>query len=185
MPMVSAPHVLGIDIGTTTCRCAIFDLAGNEIASAYRETAVSYPRPLWAEVDPEEWWRGTARVLRETLTRSGVAPERIAGVGLSGLMHAPVLLDADGRPIIPAQLWMDQRCAPQCEAMNRERLSFDAQETLVRHFNTSFTAPKLRWLVETQPEVLAQARTLLLPKDFVRYRLTGTICTDPSDASGT
>src|SRR5262249_16858557 len=162
MPMVSAPYVLGIDIGTTTCRCAIFDLAGNEIASAYRETAVSYPRPLWAEVDPEEWWRGTVRGLPATLARRRVRPEASARGGWPGLMDAGVVLDADGRAIIAAQLWMDQRCAPQCEAMNRERLSFDAQETHVRHFSTSFTAPKLRWLAETQPEVLAQARTLLL-----------------------
>src|SRR5690554_4965199 len=102
--MASPPYLLGIDLGTTTCRCAIFDLGGSEVASAYRETPVSYPRPLWAEVDPEAWWRSTVLVLREAITRSGVAPGEIAAIGLSGLMHAPVLLDERGSPVVPAML---------------------------------------------------------------------------------
>jgi len=182
--MVLAPYVMGIDLGTTTCRCAIFDLRGTEIASAYRETLVRYPRPLWAEVDPETWWLSTVEVVREALGRSSIAPDQIAGVGLSGLMHAPVLLDGDGQPLVAAMLWMDQRCAAQCEAMNRERLALGASK-MTERFSPTHTAPKLRWLADTQPEVLAPARELLLPKDFVRYRLTGAICTDFTDASGT
>ena len=89
--MVLAPYVMGIDLGTTTCRCAIFDLRGTEIASAYCEIPVRYPRPLWAEVDPETWWLSTAEVVREALDRSSIVPDQIAGVGLSGLMHAPVI----------------------------------------------------------------------------------------------
>jgi xylulokinase len=182
--MVLAPYVMGIDLGTTTCRCAIFDLRGIEIASAYREILVRYPRPLWAEVDPETWWLSTAEVVRDALDRSSIAPDQIAGVGLSGLMHAPVLLDADGQPLVPAMLWMDQRCAPQCEAMSRERLALGTSK-MTEGFIPTHTAPKLRWLADTQPEVLARGRDLLLPKDFVRYRLTGAICTDVTDASGT
>jgi xylulokinase len=178
--MVSAPYVLGIDLGTTTCRCAIFDLSGTEIATASREMPIDYPRPLWAEVNPEAWWQGTIQVVRETLARSDVIPEQIAGVGLSGLMHAPVLLDGEGQPVTPAMLWMDQRCAPQCEALNRGQ----SGSTRLR-FSTTLSAPKLRWLADMQPDALARARTLLLPKDFVRYRLTNTICTDASDAGGT
>jgi xylulokinase len=168
---------------------------------------IDYPRPLWAEVDPEAWWQGAVQVVRETLARSEVTPEQIAGVGLSGLMHAPVLLDGEGRPVTPAMLWLDQRCAPQCEALNHEsqllvedasrrsaevppsgglggRRIGQSRSTSLR-FSTTLSAPKLRWLADTQPDVLAQARTLLLPKDFVRYRLTNTICTDASDAGGT
>jgi xylulokinase len=177
--MAAPPYVLGIDLGTTTCRCAIFDLDGNEIAAAYCENLVSYPRPLWAEVEPESWWRCVVQVLREALAASGVDAASIAGVGLSGLMHAPVLLDGNGQPLAPAMLWMDQRCAPQCEAMRHE--SMERAPLL----STSVTAPKLRWLAEYMPDVLAQARAMLLPKDFVRYRLTGAICTDTTDASGT
>jgi xylulokinase len=175
---------MGIDLGTTTCRCAIFDLRGEEIASAYREMPVRYPRPLWAEVDPELWWSSTVEVVREALDRSRITPDQIGGVGLSGLMHAPVLLDGDGQPLVPAMLWMDQRCAPQCEAMSREQLALGVSKVAER-FSPTHTAPKLRWLADTQPEVLARARALLLPKDFVRYRLTGAICTDITDAGGT
>jgi xylulokinase len=185
MSMAAAPYLMGIDLGTTTCRCAIFDLRGAEVASAYGETPVRYPRPLWAEVDPENWWSGTVAVVREALDSSGIAPRQIAGVGLSGLMHAPVLLDAGGQPLLPAMLWMDQRCASQCEVMNRDQLALGAPPPLEPRFNPSQTAPKLRWLADTQPELLARARALLLPKDFVRYRLTRAICTDATDAGGT
>jgi xylulokinase len=176
---MAAPYLLGVDLGTTTCRCAIFDLDGREVTAAYCENAVRYPRPLWAEVDPESWWRCTALVIRQAIAESGVAPGDIAAVGLSGLMHAPVLLDGEGQVLAPAMLWMDQRCAPQCEAMRQEH------PALEHVASTTHTAPKLRWLAECAPEVLARARTLLLPKDFVRYRLTGTLASDPSDASGT
>jgi xylulokinase len=185
MSMGTAPYVLGIDLGTTTCRCAIFDLDGAEVASAYREMPVRYPRPLWAEVDPEAWWQGTVQVVREALASGGDTPELIAGVGLSGLMHAPVLLDEAGQPLAPAMLWMDQRCAPQCEAMSREQQALGASETFALRFSATLTAPKLRWIADMQPDLLARARAVLLPKDFVRYRLTGMICTDVTDAGGT
>lgn len=181
--MATTPYVLGIDLGTTTCRCALFDLEGHEIVCAYREIRVHYPRPLWAEVDPDEWWRSTVVVIREALARSRVAPEQIAGIGLSGLMHAPVLLDRDGLPIAPAMLWMDQRCAPQVEALTRERQR--RKPGSYPPFVTAVSAPKLRWLADTHPELLAQADTFLLPKDFVRYRLTGVLGSDSSDAGGT
>jgi len=180
-----APYLLGIDLGTTTCRCAIFDLAGQEVASAYREMPVSYPRPLWAEIAPAAWWRGAVAVIREVLAKSEIGPAQIAGLGLSGLMHAPVLLDGQGQPVGPAMLWMDQRCAPQGEAMNREQAALGLAEGGRPSFSTTLTGPKLRWLAEVQPDILARARHLLLPKDFIRYRLTGQLGSDPSDAGGT
>ena len=183
MAAVSDPYLLGIDLGTTTCRAAIFDLDGNEVAAAYREMAVQYPRPLWAEIDPEEWWRGTIGVVRQVLDTVGVAAERIAGIGLTGLMHAPVLLDGVGRSVAPAMLWMDQRCAPQAEAL---RLDYAARGLNPGYgASTGQSAPKLRWLAEIQPDVLARARRFMLPKDFIRYRLTGVDGTDASDAGGT
>jgi xylulokinase len=185
-----APLLLGIDLGTTTCRAAIFDLAGGEVASARRETAVRYPHPLWAEIDPEAWWQSTVQVIRQALTRlseQGAGPDAIAGIGLSGLMHAPVLLDEGGQPVTPAMLWMDQRCAPQCEAMRREAESAGTagQGSATRGISTSQSAAKLRWLAEHRPEVLERARYLFLPKDFIRFRLSGIPGTDPSDAGGT
>jgi xylulokinase len=175
-------YLLGIDLGTTTCRAALFDRHGRELALAAVETPVRYPRPLWAEADPEAWWHSVVAVTRAALEHSGVHPSTIAGIGLSGLMHAPVLLDGDGRPVAPSMLWMDQRCAPQCEAIRREA---EAAGLRSPSLTSSVTGPKLRWLAEMQPKVLARAVRLLLPKDYVRFRLTGTLGTDPADAGGT
>jgi xylulokinase len=175
--MSSPPYLLGIDLGTTTCRCVAFDLAGREVADARCETPVSYPRPLWAESEPEQWWRCVVAMIRQVGAR--VRPEQIAAVGLSGLMHAPVLLDESDRPLAPAMLWMDQRCAPQAAAMNAEGAGGE------RPIATTVSAPKLRWLAETHPELLARARSVVLPKDYLRIRLTGVGGTDHSDAGGT
>jgi xylulokinase len=112
-----------------------------------------------------------------------VAPEQIAAVGITGLMHAPILLDGAGHSVTPAMLWMDQRCAPQAEALRRqcEVAGLDAG----RRLSTTISAPKLRWLADERPEVMARAEHFMLPKDYLRYRLTGVAGTDPSDAGGT
>jgi xylulokinase len=179
--LVSPDLLLGIDVGTTTCRAALFDLLGHEVAAAYAEMAVRYPRPLWAEVDPETWWDGVVRVVRRAL--EGIAPQRVAGIGLSGLMHAPVLLDAAGQPVTPAMLWMDQRCAPQCEAINQELRA--GGKALAREVSSTVSGPKVRWLAEERPEELAKAAHFVLPKDYVRFRLSGALGSDPGDAIGT
>jgi xylulokinase len=123
------------------------------------------------------------RVLRAVLGGGGVAPEQIAAVGITGLMHAPVLLDTAGQPVTPAMLWMDQRCAPQAETLQRqcEAAGLDTG----RRISTTSSAPKLRWLADERPDVLARAAHFMLPKDYLRYRLTGVAGTDPSDAGGT
>lgn len=139
-----------------------------------------YPRPLWAEGDPAAWWEAVCAVTREALAGLDVA--RVAAVGLSGLMHAPVVLDERGAPLAPAMLWMDQRCAAQCAAMNNEAGPLAIGE---RPFATTVSAPKLRWLAETQPQLLERAAGFVLPKDFLRLRLTGVGGTDASDAGGT
>jgi xylulokinase len=174
---VGTPYLLGIDLGTTTCRAAVFDPQGRQAGVSSLETAARYPRPTWAEVDPRVWWEGTARVLRQALDAAGVEAQAIAGVGLTGLMHAPVLVDAAGEAVTPAMLWMDQRCAPQSARLERSGSS--------GRFGTSLSAAKLRWLADEQPQALARAAHLLLPKDFLRLRLTGAVATDPSDAGGT
>ena len=140
---MGAPYLLGIDLGTTTCRAAVFDLRGRQIGASSLETAARYPRPTWAEVDPRVWWEGTVRVLRQTLGAAGVDPRAIAGVGLTGLMHAPVLVDAAGEAVTPAMLWMDQRCAPQSARLERAAPA--------GRFGTSLSAAKLRWLADEQP----------------------------------
>jgi xylulokinase len=181
--MTAGPFLLGIDVGTTTCRSAVVDLDGRILGTAQRETVARYPRPSWAEVDPETWWNEATTVVREAILASNVSAHDIAAAGISGLMHAPVLLGADDRPVWPAMLWMDQRCASQVPRLRETavRLGRAAEVPL----STTFTAPKLAWLAECQPDVLAASQRLLLPKDYIRYRLTGVDGTDPSDAFGT
>jgi len=164
--MTDPPYLLGLDLGTTTSRCAIFDLTGRQVTVAYDETTVHYPRALWAEVDPEDWWQGTVKVIRATLQASGVPAQQIGAVGLSGLMHAPVLLDGDGRPVAPAMLWMAQRCAAQCQALNRDCADVGLPKEM--RFSTTSTAPKLRWLADERPELLARKASRAIPALLVR-----------------
>ena len=177
--MAAGPLLLGIDLGTTTCRAIAFTLTGEAVAGASHETGIDHPRPDWAEVPPERWWNGVAQAIRSVTAQVGA--ERIAAVGPTGLMHAPVLVDTRGEPVGPAMLWFDQRCVRQREKLAREA----AAAGHTARIGTTHAAPRLRWLAETQPECLARAVTLLLPKDYVRFKLTGERATDPSDAGGT
>jgi xylulokinase len=179
------PYLLAIDQGTTTCRAVVYDLEGRLIAQAYREVYPYHPQPGWAEADPQDWWQATVAVVHEVLDQSGVSPSDIAAIGISALQHAIVPVDREGKPLARAMLWMDQRCAPQVEWMIRQH-----GETIRRVMGegrfptTTYSAPKLRWWVEKRPEVVHQAAVFLLPKDYLRYRLTGEAATDPSDAGG-
>lgn len=178
-------YLLAMDQGTTTCRAVLYNLRGDVLSEAYREVTPYHPKPAWAEADPEDWWRSAVAVVQEALDRSGVAPSNIAGIGIAALQHAIVPVDQEGRPLARAMLWMDQRCAPQVEWMIEKH-----GETLRRVMGegrfptTTYSAPKLRWWIENRPEVIRQASLFLLPKDYLRYRLTGEAATDPSDAGG-
>jgi len=178
--------LLGLDLGTTTCRCLAFDLCGALLVEASREVPVRHPGPSLAEVDPEAWWRAARSVLREVADFLATQGRRPLALGVTGLMHAIVALDAEGQVLAPAMLWMDQRCQPQVRWLNE-----NAREKLAQVLGSGArvtctpSLPKLRWLSENAPEVLERARWLLLPKDYVRYRLTGVAASDASDAGGT
>ena len=178
--------LLAVDIGSTTTRCILFDLKGMSVGEAYRELRLHHPRINWTEVEPEDWWQATAAVIREALERSGVPSEKILGIGLCGLQHALVPIDRHGRPLSRSMLWMDQRCQPQAEWLFREHRAL-VEEALgdALAFTTTPSAPKLRWIVENEPDLVRQTYKFLLVKDFVRFRLTGTVATDPYDAAGT
>jgi len=179
-------YVMAIDIGTTTTRCVLLNLRGTVVGEAYREPQVHYPQPGRAEVAPEDWWAATVAVVREALEASAVPSEEILGIGLCGLKHAIVLIDASGMPLANAMLWMDQRCRAQARWMTREHGALiEAALGRGSAMSTTPSAPKLRWLAENEPELLHRVSTFLLPKDFVRFRLAGTIATDPTDAGGT
>jgi xylulokinase len=176
--------LLGIDIGTSGCKALLLDARGTVLASATEEYPFSTPRPQWSEQDPEEWWQGVCRALRRLL--AAYDPHEIVGIGLTGQMHGLVLLDAHGAVLRPAILWNDQRTGAQCaEITHRAGGLPRLLELIANPVLPGFTAPKLLWVKENEPEVYSRATAFLLPKDYVRYRLTGVLATDVADASGT
>jgi len=178
-------YLLGIDIGTTSTRALIIDEQGAPVASHATEYQLATPRPNWAEQDPHDWWRATVESVRAALSRAGIGGDAVAGIGLSGQMHGSVFLDAADEVIRPALLWCDQRTARQCAAITE---TVGAEVVVAETLNpvlTGFTAPKVIWLRDEEPENYARVRKVLLPKDYVRLRLTGEYATEVSDASGT
>jgi len=179
-------YLLAIDVGTTTTRCLLFDLEGEPLGEAYREPRVHHPRTNWSEVAPEDWWDATVAVIREVLEGAGIPRERVLGIGLAGLEHALVPVDQKGTPLSRSMLWMDQRCQPQVEWMLREhRGALEAVKGEGASVSTTVSAPKLRWILENEPDLLRRTHMFLLVKDFIRFWLTGGMSTDPSDAGGT
>jgi xylulokinase len=168
--------LIGLDVGTTGVKAVAIDHDGGVLASSSESYALSTPQPGWAEQDPEDWWRAA----EACLARLPAGP-----VGLSGQMHGLVVLDAENRVLRPAILWNDQRTAAECaEIEERVGLRRLIQLTGNRAL-TGFTAPKLLWLRRHEPDIYARVRHVLLPKDYVRWRLTGEHAIDAADASGT
>ncbi len=177
-------YLMGIDLGTSGIRVVLFDSACRQICEATREYPLYQPQNGWAEQDADDWYRAAVAAIGEVLNTSGVAAEKIVGLGLSGQMHGLVMLDAEGIPLRRAILWCDQRTAGQCRTIT-ERVG--AQKLLEITCNpalTGFTAGKILWVREHEPEVYAACRHILLPKDYLRYKLTGVFACDVSDASG-
>jgi xylulokinase len=174
---------LGIDLGTSEVKAALVDEAGAVVGTAGAPLESSRPQPRWSEQDPEAWWRATLEVLESLRAAHPARLAAVRGIGLSGQMHGATLLDAADRPLRPAILWNDTRADRECE-----ELLARAPATLEITGNRAmpgFTAPKLLWVARHEPEVFARVRTVLLPKDFLRLRLTGEKISDLSDASGT
>jgi len=172
---------LGIDVGTSAVKALVLGEAGDVLDQASAPLEVSRPRPLWSEQDPDEWWRATDAAVRALAARG--ATREVAAVGLSGQMHGATLLDAQLRPLRPAILWNDGRSAAECRAL--EAAAPESRRITGNLAMPGFTAPKLLWVRAHEPDVFARLRTVLLPKDYVRLRMTGELATDVSDASGT
>jgi xylulokinase len=181
-------YLLGIDISTTGNKALLISAqtasAGQVVGAAVIENPISTPKPLWSEQDPADWWAGIQAAIRQVLAKTGVAADQVVGVGLTGQMHGLVLLDADGEVLRPSILWNDQRTGPQCAWMTEtigldNLLAWTGSPAL-----TGFTAPKVLWVREHEPEVYARAAHILLPKDYVRLKLTGVYATDMAGASG-
>ncbi|HEU4507178.1 MAG TPA: xylulokinase [Pyrinomonadaceae bacterium] len=177
--------LLGIDVSTTGAKALLIDDNGRILSSATTPLNVSTPQPLWSEQDPHEWWEATRTSISHALKSANSSARSVAAIGLTGQMHGLVVLDQHGNVLRPAILWNDQRCGAECDEI-RSRVG---QERLVQVTGndalTGFTAPKILWLERHEPEVHKQIRHILLPKDYIRYKLTGAFAMDKADGSGT
>ena len=176
--------LLGIDLGTSGTKTVLFDTSGTPVASHTVEYPLYQPRNGWAEQDPHDWWRAVQETVQAVLAQSGAAPTDIKGVGISGQMHGLVMLDGQGRVLHPAILWCDGRTQKQCDEIT---IKVGSDRLLAVSANPAlpgFTAGKILWMQENEPEVYERCRHILLPKDYIRYKLTGEFATEVSDASG-
>jgi xylulokinase len=176
---------LGIDVSTTATKAVLIEGGGRVVGAAASEYGYETPHPLWSEQDPDLWWSATCRSVAAVLASAGASGPDVRGIGLTGQMHGLVLLDQSGRALRPAILWNDQRTGEQCDEirgrLGKERLiQITGNDAL-----TGFTAPKILWVRSNEPETYRRAAHVLLPKDFVRYMLSGEFAVDCADGAGT
>ncbi|MBE1299284.1 MAG: xylulokinase [Alteromonadaceae bacterium] len=172
---------LGIDLGTSGLKAILMSGTGDISHSVTEPLSVSRPKTLWSEQNPEDWWLALDSAMRSLGEQTDLT--QIQAIGLSGQMHGATLLDADGQILRPAILWNDGRCASQCEQIEREVPK--AREITGNIVMPGFTAPKLLWVKQNEPECFDKIAKVLLPKDYLRYRLSGDFAADMSDAAGT
>ena len=178
-------YFLGIDISTTGSKAIVIDERGAIRAAASSPHTLQSPQPLWSEQDPGQWWEAASASVRAALEQAGLAGDNIAAVGLTGQMHGLVLLDEAGEVLRPAILWNDQRTQAQCDEIHARIGKEKFIQITGNVALTGFTAPKILWVQENEPEVYARIAHVLLPKDFVRYKLTGDMAMDKADGAGT
>ncbi|MCS7260980.1 MAG: FGGY family carbohydrate kinase, partial [Anaerolineae bacterium] len=177
-------YLLGIDLGTSSVKAVLVDREGQMLGIGSAEYPVLMPRPDYAEQDPEMWWQATGMAVRQAV--AAVQPDAIAAIALSGQTHGTVLLDAAERLLAPAIIWLDRRSRAQVREITECIGATRLIEITGSPVATGFQAATLRWVQQEQPEVWRQVRHILLPKDYLRWRMVGgPFSTDPSDAAGT
>jgi xylulokinase len=182
---MSKEYFLGIDISTTGSKALLVDERGQVAAVASSSHTLQAPRPLWSEQDPGEWWEAAQKAIRSVLEKAGIEGGAVAAIGLTGQMHGLVLLDKTGSVLRPAILWNDQRTQAQCDEIHR-RIGKERFIQITGNVAlTGFTAPKILWVAENEPDVYKKVKHVLLPKDYIRYRLTGEYAMDKADSAGT
>ncbi|MDX1934739.1 MAG: xylulokinase [Capsulimonadales bacterium] len=181
------PLFLGLDTGTSGTKAVLTDESGALLATHTRPYELSTPQPQWAEQHPEsDWWDAACEAIAAVLSHAGISGDQVGAVGLTGQMHGSVFLDANHRVLRPALLWCDARTGEECVEITEAIGGPDAlYATIGQPVFTSFTAPKILWLRKHEPENFEKVAHVLLPKDFIRLKLTGEFATDVSDASGT
>ncbi|HMV28838.1 MAG TPA: xylulokinase [Anaerolineales bacterium] len=178
-------YFLGIDTSTTSSKALLIDSNGVVIAVAAASHTLQTPKPLWSEQNPREWWDAVAASIKSVLEKAGVSGERVVAVGLTGQMHGLVLLDENGSVLRPAILWNDQRTQSQCDEIHQVIGKEKFIQITGNVALTGFTAPKILWVKENEPSVYARAKHVLLPKDYIRFCLTGEYAMDKADGAGT
>jgi xylulokinase len=176
---------LGIDVGTSGTKTIVCTETGQILASVTEEYPIYQPKPNWSEQNPADWWDAAKITVKAVIEKSGVKGSDISGIGLSGQMHGAVLLDKSHNVLRPAILWNDQRTGAECDEITA---TIGAERLIDLTCNpalTGFTAPKILWVRKNEPDVYEKTVKVLLPKDYIRFRLTGAFATEVSDASGT
>jgi len=176
-------YYIGLDIGTSSVKALLVSADGEVVVSATPEYSFQTPKPLWAETDPEAWWDATCKAIRSLLGE--VKASEIAAVGLTGQMHGMVALDSEGKVLRPCIMWNDQRSFRECEEITRMVGESEILRITGNPVLAGFTAPKVLWVKNNEPEVYSKIDKIVLPKDYVRYKLSSEFFTDVSDASGT
>jgi xylulokinase len=178
-------YFIGIDIGTTGAKAVLMDVNGVVVTTATIEYQMFTPHPLWAEQNPDDWWNATCKSIQNVLSQSKINVGDVKGVGLTGQMHGLVTLDKDGKVLYPCIMWNDQRTSVECKEITdkigfKNLLSITGNQVL-----PGFTAPKILWLRKNKPDIYSKINKVLLPKDYIRFKLTNEFFSDVSDASGT
>jgi xylulokinase len=177
---------LGIDLGTSGTKALVCRADGTILATATVEHPISHPQPGWSEQNPEDWWQSACESSRKAIQQSGIKPDELKGIGLSGQMHGSVFLDRAHQVLRPALLWNDQRTQRECDEIEQAAGGRMALISMVSNpAFTGFTAPKILWLRNNEPRIFEKLQHVLLPKDYLRLKLTGELATEVSDASGT
>ncbi len=177
-------YLLGLDIGTSSVKALLLHESGEVAAVASPVHEFVTPKPLWAESNPEDWWQAAITGIKSVIETAGISGSEIVGIGLTGQMHGLVLLDRSGKVLRPCIMWNDQRTGAQCRAITNAVGPERVIQLTGNPILPGFTAPKIVWVRENEPEVFTQTAKALLPKDYIRYRLSGEFFTDVSDASG-
>jgi xylulokinase len=178
-------YFIGIDSSTTATKALLMDESGQVVGVASSEYGYETPKPLWSQQEPDLWWQATIQSIKQVIQETAVSPEAIKGIGLTGQMHGLVLLDKNGEVLRPAILWNDQRTQAQCDEIRRRLGKEKLVQITGNDALTGFTAPKILWVQEEEPEIYAQGAQILLPKDYVRYKLTGEYALDRAGGAGT
>jgi len=184
LKQVETRYLIGVDIGTNSCKTILINSEGEIVGTASREYPTYYPRPGWAEQNPEDWYSAFKTAFAEMTRQANISPDKISAIGVTGQMVGLTCLDQEGTVLRKTILWMDQRAAPQVEWLKE---NFEKRIRTVTYvpINQSFTLPKILWLKEHEPHLYKQMYKFQLPKDYIRFRLTKSWVTDYTDASGT